>query len=118
MTLNPRAAKIAYLDRNHEKYDSYIIGCSSTSSYPVEQLNEYYDASFYNMIMYGADMLDVEQESRYIIENYECKNLIVNVYIDNAMHYDEEENPLTYSVHSKAAEDGFLGSGGILSALS
>ena len=108
MTLNPRAAKIAYLDRNHEKYDSYIIGCSSTSSYPVEQLNEYYDASFYNMIMYGADMLDVEQESRYIIENYECKNLIVNVYIDNAMHYDEEENPLTYSVHSKAAEDGFL----------
>lgn len=74
----------------------------------MEQLNEYYDASFYNMIMYGADMLDVEQESRYIIENYECKNLIVNVYIDNAMHYDEEENPLTYSVHSKAAEDGFL----------
>ena len=46
MTLNPRAAKIAYLDRNHEKYDSYIIGCSSTSSYPVEQLNEYYDAAF------------------------------------------------------------------------
>ena len=108
MTLNPRAAKIAYLDENHEKYDSYIIGCSSTSSYPVDRLNEYYDASFYNMIMYGADMLDVEKESRYIIENYECKNLIVSVYIDNALHYDEEEDPLKYSVHGKTESGGIL----------
>ncbi len=98
MTLNPRAAKIAYLDENYEKYDSYIVGCSSTSSYPVEDLNKAFDASFYNMIMYGADMLDVENESRYIIENYNCKNLIVNVYIDNACHYDEEEEPLKYSM--------------------
>ena len=31
MTLNPRAAKIAYLDRNHEKYDSYTINTKSFS---------------------------------------------------------------------------------------
>ncbi len=98
MTLNPRAAKIAYLDKNYEKYDSYIVGCSSTSSYPTEDLNKAYDASFYNMIMYGADMLDVENECRYIIENYNCKNMIVNIYIDNACHYDEEEEPLKYSM--------------------
>lgn len=108
MTVNPRSSKIAYLDENHEKYDSYIIGCSSTSSYPVKTLNEYYGASFYNMIMYGADMLDVEKECRYIIDNYECKNLIVNVYIDNGKHYDEEEDPLTYSVHGKAENGGFF----------
>ena len=52
MTMNPRAAKITYLKDHHEEYDSYIIGCSSTSSFPTEQLNEYFDASFYNMIMY------------------------------------------------------------------
>ena len=102
MTQNPRASKIAYLDEHHEDYDSYIIGCSSTSSYPVETLNKYYGASFYNMIMYGADMKDVEDEARYIIENYTCKNLIVNVYIDNGLYYNVESDPLTYSMHAKA----------------
>lgn len=102
MTQNPRAAKIAYLDEHYQAYDSYIIGCSSTSSYPVETLNKYYGANFYNMIMYGADMLDVENESRYIIDHYICKNLIVNVYIDNSLVYDDESDPLQYSVHAKA----------------
>ena len=56
MTQNPRFAKINYLEKNHDKYDSYIIGSSKTSSYSVEKLNEYYGgASFYNMIMYGGD---------------------------------------------------------------
>ena len=65
MTQNPRVAKIAYLDRHHEKYDSYIIGCSKTSSYSTEALNEYYGgASFYNMLMYGGDMYDIEMTAR------------------------------------------------------
>lgn len=55
MTINPRTAKITYLKDHHQDYDSYILGCSSTSSFPVESLNSYLDASFYNMIMYGAD---------------------------------------------------------------
>ena len=31
ITNNPRVGKTEYLKDNHEKYDSYIIGCSSTS---------------------------------------------------------------------------------------
>ena len=31
-TNNPRIAKIEYLKKNHHKDDSYVIGCSSTSS--------------------------------------------------------------------------------------
>ena len=84
MTINPRTAKITYLKDHHQDYDSYILGCSSTSSFPVESLNSYLDASFYNMIMYGADMLDVEEQAFYLVENYEVKNLVVNVYLDNA----------------------------------
>lgn len=98
MTQNPRTAKINYLDRHWQEYDSYIVGCSSTSAYPVETLNRYFDASFYNMIMYGADMLDVENECRYILENYRCENLVVNVYIDNAQEYDSLPDPLTHSM--------------------
>ena len=100
-TNNPRTAKIAYLDKYHENYDSYIIGCSSTSSFPVETLNKYYNANFYNLIMYGADMLDVEQMTEYIIENYTVKNLVLNVYIDNGAVYDEESNPYTHSMLPK-----------------
>ncbi len=80
MTINPRTAKITYLKDHHQDYDSYILGCSSTSSFPVESLNSYLDASFYNMIMYGADMLDVEEQAFYLVENYEVKNLVVNVF--------------------------------------
>ena len=51
MTQNPRTAKIGYLDRCHENYDAYIIGCSKTSSFPTDRLNELYGASFYNLMM-------------------------------------------------------------------
>ena len=97
MTINPRTAKITYLKDHHQDYDSYILGCSSTSSFPVESLNSYLDASFYNMIMYGADMLDVEEQAFYLVENYEVKNLVVNVYLDNAKDYNTEPDPLSYA---------------------
>lgn len=94
MTLNPRTAKMTYLEEHHQEYDSYLLGCSSTSSFPVESLNEYLDASFYNMIMYGADMLDVEEQAVYLLEHYEVKNLVVNVYLDNAKDYNTLPDPL------------------------
>ena len=97
-TNNPRVAKLSYLEQHHDEYDSYIIGCSSTSSYPTEQLNRYFDASFYNLIMYGADLLDVEQMSAYLIEHYTVKNLVVNLYIDNALVYNDCSNALTHSL--------------------
>lgn len=98
ITNNPRTAKISYLDEHYSEYDSYIIGCSSTSSFPTEDFGRYLDAKFYNMIMYGADMLDVEQMVAYMIENYTVKNLVVNVYLDNGAVYDEESNKYTHSM--------------------
>lgn len=98
ITNNPRTAKISYLDEHYDDYDSYIIGCSSTSSFPTEDFGKYLDAKFYNMIMYGADMLDVEQMVSYMIKNYTVKNLVVNVYIDNGAVYNEESNKYTHSM--------------------
>lgn len=97
-TNNPRVAKFSYLEEHHEEYDSYIIGCSSTSSFPKEQLDEYLDANFYNLIMYGADLLDVEQYVRYLLDHYTVKNLVLNVYVGNAQRYDVESDPLTDSM--------------------
>ena len=99
--MNPRVAKISYLDQHHDQYDSYIIGASSSSSFPTEQLNTYFDASFYNLVMYGADMLDVEQTCQYLVDHYTVKNLVVSVYIHNAQVYHVEQDPLTYNLHWK-----------------
>ena len=67
MTLNPRTAKITYLKEPHDEYDSYLLGSSSTSSFPVASLNRYLDAKFYNMIVYGSDMLDTEEQATYLL---------------------------------------------------
>jgi len=76
-TNNPRAAKISYLEQHHDEYDSYFLGCSSTSSLPTESFNEMLNAKFYNLIMYGADMKDCEKIANYLIDNYTVKNLVL-----------------------------------------
>lgn len=102
MTQNPRISKIAYLDRNHEKYDSYIIGCSKTSSYSTEALNKYYEgANFYNMLMYGGDMYDIEMTARYILENYSPKNIIINMGLEETVKYDTEADDMKANLHAK-----------------
>ncbi len=104
-TNNPRVAKFTYLEQHHEDYDSYILGCSSTSSFSVDGFNELYDASFYNLIMYGADMRDCEKITQYLLENYTVKNLVLNVYLDNGLEYDEESDRLTKNLHYKEDPD-------------
>ena len=104
-TNNPRVATLSYREQHNDEYDSYILGCSSTSSFPVDAFNEAFDARFYNLIMYGADMRDCEKITRYLIEHYEVKNLILNVYLDNGLEYDEESDRLTKSLHYKEDPD-------------
>lgn len=98
MTNNPRAAKMTWLNEHFDEYDSYIVGCSSTSSFSVDTLNEYTGADFYNLIMYGADMLDCEQTIRYLLENDDVENIWLNVYLDNGAEYDTESNKYTHSM--------------------
>ena len=104
-TNNPRVAKISYLEQHHDEYDSYILGCSSTSSLQVSDFNKLYDANFYNLIMYGADMRDCEKIADYLIEHYEVKHLVLNVYLDNGFTYDDETDRLTRNLHYLTDQD-------------
>ena len=104
-TNNPRAAKLAWLKDHLDDYDSYLVGCSSTSSYPVEALNAAYGAKFYNTFFYGADMLDAEQVAAWLLEHDEVKYIFLNVEIDNGHSYDYESHPLTDSM-PPAADGG------------
>ncbi len=107
-TNNPRVAKIEYLKKNHDLYDSYLIGCSSTSAFPVEDLNRYMDASFYNMIVYGSDMLDTEQMVYYLGNNYTVKNIVINLYISNGFNYNYESDKLTGGMHPAVSGENKL----------
>ena len=101
MTMNPRVAKIAYLDRNYEKYDSYVIGSSKASSLSVSELNEYMDARFYNMTWYGGDLADEAALVRYVVEHYTVKNIVLTVDPENAAIYDTETDPIKGNMHCK-----------------
>lgn len=102
MTQNPRAAKIAYLDKNHVNYDSYIIGCSKTGSYSTEILNEYYNgARFYNMLMYGGDMYDIELTAKYILDNYKVKNIVINMGLEETVRYNTQADEMKGNLHAK-----------------
>ncbi len=94
-TNNPRAAKLAYLDRHFEEYDSYILGGSLTSSYPVEQLNRYTGAKFYNLFGYGADMYKTRNMAEYVLQHYTVKNLIINISVIDGLSYKLPAEKLT-----------------------
>ena len=102
MTNNPRASKIAYLDMHHKEYDSYLIGCSKTSSIPTDKLNEYYGgARFYNMLMYGGDMYDISKTAEYVIENYEVRNIVLNIGLEEAARFNQTGHDIKDTLHAK-----------------
>lgn len=108
MTENPRTAKIGWLEENHEKYDSYVIGCSKTGSFSTELLNKYQDASFYNMLMYGGDLYDSEMTIQYILENYGAKHIIVNSGLSELLCFNGEDDAMKGNLHAKVDQSNPL----------
>lgn len=101
LTKNPRAAKITYLDKHYQAYDSYIIGCSKTGGIPIDDLNEVYGANFYSMLMYGGDMYDIETTAQYIIEHYEVKHIVINLGLEEAVSYHTESDSMSGNLSYK-----------------
>ncbi len=102
MTNNPKTAKIGYLDKNYQKYDSYIFGSSKTSSISPLSLNKYYkDANFYNMMVYGIDLKEIEKSVKYFIENYNVENIVLNIGVTELISYDKQSEDVKEEMHGK-----------------
>lgn len=99
MTMNPRVAKIAYLDKRHADYDSYVIGSSKASSLSVDELNAYTGGRFYNMTWYGGDLSDELALAHYILDNYEVKRLVLTVDPQDTTQFGYEEDPVKDNLH-------------------
>jgi len=103
-TNNPRVAKVAFVARNHQRFDSYVLGASGSSAYSVERLNYYLNAHFFNHFYTGADMLHLEQTARHLIENYEVNNLIIGLSITNGINFDREGmDAMRHNLHIAAS---------------
>ena len=77
MTSNTRLSKISYLEQNADRYDSFLIGCSDSGSLPVEDLNNYLNASFYNLMSHGAGIEAVEETANYVLTNHTPRNIVL-----------------------------------------
>lgn len=109
MVNNPRMAKIAYLDQYHEKYDSYVIGGSKSSSISPAELNKYYNgASFYSMMMYGGDFYDYEKTFYYIVDNYEVKNIVIHMSMHEIGHYKQQKPEINTHLSAKVTGDSLV----------
>ena len=99
----PGVAKLAWLDRHHGQYDSYVIGSSSAAAYSVEELNGYLDASFYNLSVYGSDAGDYRDLAAYVLEHYTVKNIVLSLDMNEAVSYGGGEKTLRDRIHAKAS---------------
>ncbi|MBQ8510330.1 MAG: hypothetical protein IJ493_10540 [Clostridia bacterium] len=111
-TLNPRAAKIAYIDANRDEYDSFVLGSSSAASYDPAKLNKYTGGRWYNLFVYGCDAADYLAYTKYLLASGEVKQILLNLGLNEANYYDTPsesiadrehylvtgDNPLTYSL--------------------
>ncbi len=101
MTMNPKVAKVSYLERHAGEYDSFVLGASSSSSIPVGALNDRLGGSFYNLFMYGGNMKAVEETARWALARGEVKNVVLSVYIRSAVSGDYDASSLTEGVHGR-----------------
>lgn len=78
ITQSPPVGKIAYLERHAGEYDSFILG-TGPSAYPVEALNRYKDARFYDLSACAGDMRGLERTCRYLMEKGTVKHLLLDL---------------------------------------
>lgn len=103
MAQNPQVAKVAYLAQHQGEYDSYVIGGSKASALSVDLLNDYLDASFYNLAGDREDLRTEGQLIRFLLNNYPVKHLVLAVSPESAVCYGAESGTLQETVHYQVA---------------
>ncbi|MDR2530094.1 MAG: hypothetical protein LBC65_00950, partial [Oscillospiraceae bacterium] len=96
MTQNPRAAKLAYIERNHANYNAYVLGASNSSAFSPELLDGYTGLKWYNMFNYGADMAYTLKLAQWLVENAEVETFMLTLPYVAASKFDEPPENITY----------------------
>lgn len=107
-TQNPRTSKINYIDRNKDRFDSYIVGSSGCGSISVSAINEYTNNSYYNSFYYGSDLMDSYNTIKYLSETTQVKNIFLGINYNTAMFFDVGDDEINQRMHGKASDNNLF----------
>ncbi|RVU54809.1 polysaccharide deacetylase family protein [Anaerosphaera multitolerans] len=107
-TQNPRTAKIEYINKHKDKFNSYIVGSSGCGSIQVDTLNNYTADSYYNAFYYGSDLMDSYNTIKYLSENTEVENILLGINYNTAMFFDIGDDEINQRMHGKAVGKNLL----------
>jgi hypothetical protein len=88
---NERFLKIDFLDKNHNKYNSYLFGSSRIGTTEPEIVEKYIpDSKFYNFTLSSANLIDNLTHLKYFLrKKYEIKNLYLQIDVDTNLISDK-----------------------------
>jgi len=99
---NPLAAKDTYIKRHRDEFDSFIIGGAAAAAFSPEQLGGYTGGKYYNMYYDGASMEELSLLTRYLLENYKVKNLVLPLGLSDLAYAKKLPQPLPPAVGGNA----------------
>ncbi len=103
-TQNPRTAKINYIDKNKDKFDSYIVGSSGCGSIKVDTINKYSGDTYYNSFYYGSDLMDTYNTIKYLSETANVKNVLLGINYNTAMFFDVGDDEINQRMAAKVSD--------------
>ncbi|MBU1667651.1 hypothetical protein KKC13_04475 [bacterium] len=91
--INERFTKIEYLEKNHHKFNGYLLGSSRIGSTVPEDIEQYIpNSNFYNMTLSSATIYDYLVVLKHFINNnYPVKTLYLQLDIDHMSFYGNDD---------------------------
>jgi len=89
--INERFVKIEYLEKNHDKFNGYMIGSSRIGTTDPKTVEQYIpNSKLYNLTMNSATMYDYLMHIRYMIKKgYPIKTIYLQLDVVNMTYYGD-----------------------------
>lgn len=107
-TQNPRTAKINYIDKHKDEFDSYIVGSSGCGAVRASTVNKYTGNSYYNSFYYGSDLMDSYNTIKYLSETAHVENILLGINYNTAIFFDVGDDEINQRMHGKTSEDNLM----------
>lgn len=100
-SINERFKKIKHIDKNHQRYNAYLMGSSRSGTTSPCLIEKYFPhLHFYNLTVAGCNQYDNELFLKYLIDRkYQIKHLYLQVDISDIYGYQASPDNLNARHH-------------------
>lgn len=108
--MNERFIKINHLDKNYDKYNSYIFGSSRVGTTHPEVIEKYIsDSKFYNFTISNANLYDHIMHLKYFLyKKYPIKNLYLQIDLNNMSSYGNDKLDYLRRLHPSVVNESLV----------